>query len=78
MASNQKTKRERFERIAARRVQRMLDSFDTLSKCSNRNNYEYDESDVQKMFKALRERLRTVETLFEENLQKRSKKTFKF
>ena len=56
----QKTeKRQRFEKVAGNRVQRVLDTLQLLKNCSNRNNYEYSESDVEQMFseitKALKE-----------------------
>ena len=40
-------KRERFEKVAANRVQRVIDTLGLLKNCSNRNNYEYSEQDVE-------------------------------
>ena len=39
-------KRQRFEKVASNRVQRILDTLQLLKNCSNRNNYEYNEADV--------------------------------
>ena len=48
-------KRERFKKVASKRVQKVLDGVDNLSKCSNRRNYEYDDEEVAKMIKAIKE-----------------------
>ena len=56
-----KTKRQRFEEVAGRRVQFILSKLDQLGKCSNRNNYEYSEEDVRKMFGAVKEALKITE-----------------
>lgn len=64
MSPKQKTKRERFETVASTRVQNVLDGLEILSKCANKNNYEYYEGDVQKMFKAIKEKVKNVESVF--------------
>lgn len=46
-------KRERFNKIAAARVDRVIDTLRLLANCANRNNYEYDDDDVEKMFAAI-------------------------
>ena len=43
-------KRQRFEKVASNRVQKILDFLNLLQNCSNRNNYEYTEEDVEHMF----------------------------
>ena len=43
-------KRQRFEKVASNRVQKILDFLNLLQNCSNRNNYEYTEDDVEHMF----------------------------
>lgn len=72
------TRRQRFENVAAKRTQKIMDSIESLSNCSNRTNYEYAEADVKKMFKALRESINNCEAMFQNELNKRSKTTFKF
>ena len=42
------SKRERFHRIAAKRMQNILVEMNRLSNCSNKANYDYTEQDVQK------------------------------
>lgn len=77
MKAKQKTKRERFETVASQRVQIILERLETLSKCANTNNYEYSESDVKKMFSAIKEKLRNVEGMYNQKSSKR-KNTFSF
>lgn len=71
-------KRKRFERVAGNRVQYIIDKIDSLSKCSNRNNYEYTEKDVRKMFATIRDKLKYVENKYYEEIDKKKKTTFKF
>lgn len=66
---NSKVKKERFKRVASKRVDKLLQGIRSLSKCSNINNYEYSEDDVQKMIKAIKEELKTMETLYKKNLK---------
>lgn len=75
---NKSSRRERFEKVAARRTQNILDSLDSLSKCSNRNNYDYSENDVRKMIKAIKEKLAQTENAFANEISKSSKNQFKF
>ena len=51
-----KSKRERFEKVAGSRVQMVLDKLDNLSKCANKRNYEYNNQDIEKMFKAINDK----------------------
>jgi hypothetical protein len=74
---NSKAKRDRFKRVASRRVDNILKSIRSLSNCSNTNNYQYNEEDLNKMTKAIREELKLMETLYRKNLSKNSD-TFNF
>jgi hypothetical protein len=73
-----KSKRDRFEDVASKRVQYIIDKLELLGNCSNRNNYEYSEVDVRKMFSVIREQLRKTETRFTDEVSKKYRKTFKF
>jgi len=53
-----KTKRERFVDIASKRTNRIINDLHLLGNCSNKNNYEYNEEDVKKMFSAIEEALK--------------------
>lgn len=72
------TRRDRFENVAARRTQKILEFLDSLANCSNRNNYEYTENDIRKMFSAIRERVKTSEAAFDKELNRSEKNKFKF
>jgi len=65
---NSVLKKDRFTRVASRRVDNILNGIRSLSKCSNKNNYEYNEEDLNKMVKAIKEELKIMETLYKKNL----------
>ena len=71
-------KRLRFEKIASNRVQRILDTLNSLSNCSNKNNYEYTKEDTDIMFKSLKEKLRETELIFQSKVNKSELNKFKF
>jgi DNA-binding transcriptional regulator GbsR (MarR family) len=66
---NSELKKDRFKRVASRRVDNILKGIRSLSKCSNENNYEYNEEDLTKMVKAIKEELKIMETLYKKNLK---------
>jgi hypothetical protein len=70
--------RKRFEKVASKRVQFILDKLDLLGNCSNRNNYDYSEDDVKKMFNAIKEKTRQIEVRFQDEISKKDKSKFKF
>lgn len=72
------TKRERFTKVAATRVQKIIDTLALLKNCSNRNNYEYTSSDVEKMFSEISKSLKDTKSSFEIELNKSPKKGFSF
>ena len=74
---NSKLKKDRFKRVASKRVDNLLSGIRSLSNCSNTNNYEYTDDDVQKMIKAIKDELKTMETLYKKNLSKNTA-TFNF
>jgi hypothetical protein len=71
-------KRIRFEKIASNRVQRILDTLNSLSNCSNKNNYEYSKEDTDTMFKSLKDKLRETELIFQSKINKSESNKFKF
>ena len=75
--SNQSLKRDRFKNVAGKRVQKVLDTIDSLAKCANKNNYEYDEEGVSKMMRALKDKVKILEMAYTGNT-KSTKNTFKF
>ncbi|MBI4973539.1 hypothetical protein HZC27_02945 [Candidatus Roizmanbacteria bacterium] len=66
-------RRSHFKRIATKRVNNLLNQIRILSNLSNKSYYDYNEEDVNKMFKVLEEQLKIVKTKF-----KFVKQTFKF
>jgi len=75
-----KTKRERFEEVAGSRVQMVLDKLDNLTKCANKQNYEFSINDIDKMYKAVTEKAKLMKIKFESELEsnQKEKRVFKF
>ena len=71
-------KRQRFEKVAGNRVQKVLDTLQLLKNCSNRNNYEYSEADVELMFSEIAKALKDARAAYSGELNKISKKGFTF
>lgn len=70
-------RRDRFERVASKRVERVINDIRLLSNCSNTNNYEYTSSDVDKMMKAIKEELKLLEAAYKSGVRD-SKEGFRF
>lgn len=68
------TRRERFTKVATNRVQKIIDYLALLQNCSNRNNYEYDEEDVNHMFEEITKALRESKAVYANELTKASGK----
>jgi|SRR5216684_8384818 hypothetical protein len=58
-------KQERFRGLAEKRTNKALDAILRIGNLSNRQIYEYDESEVRKIAKALRDAINTIESRFE-------------
>lgn len=71
-------RRTRFETVAARRTQRILNLLEILGNCSNKSNYEYTDEDIRKMFSAIKEKTRQVEAIFGNSASRSEKSKFKF
>lgn len=71
-------KRQRFEKVAGHRVQKILDTLTLLQNCSNRNNYEYSETDVEQMFSEISKAVRDARYAYLGELNKVNKKGFTF
>ena len=57
-------KRERFLRLASQRTRDVLNRLRVLGNCSNRSVYEYTQDDMEKIFAALKDQLKSVEAKF--------------
>lgn len=75
--SDSKQKNDRFKRIASKRVANIIKNIRSLSNCSNTNNYQYNEDDVNKMTRSIKEEVKVMETLFRKNLSNKND-TFNF
>ena len=72
-------KRLRFEKVASKRVQKILDTMDLLANCANKGNYEYDEKDVEQMFNEINKHLRDCKNAYSQASGAHgSKKAFSF
>ena len=71
-------KRQRFEKVAGNRVQRIITTFQLLGNCANRNNYEYTESDVELMFSEISKALKDARAAYIGELNKANKQGFMF
>lgn len=70
-------KKERFKNVAGRRVQKVLDDLESLSKCANKSTYEYTDEEVNKMMRVIREKVKQLDASFSAN-SKSGKQTFEF
>lgn len=58
------TKRERFEKVAVARVNKIIKDLQLLGNCSNKNNYEYSEKDVKKIITAVESEVKKMKAKF--------------
>ncbi len=56
--------RDRFKRLATIRTNTVLKRLKVLGNCSNRSIYEYDESDVDKIFNEIERKVKEVRAKF--------------
>ncbi len=66
-------KRENFIRLAESRVNKALNDIRLIGNVSNKNNYDYDKSDVNKIISTLEQEVRSVKKKFE-TVQQNNKK----
>jgi len=59
------SRKAKFDRLATKRTKKILELIRVLGHCSNRNQYEYSEEDVNKIFKAITGELKSVKSKFE-------------
>jgi len=61
---NSETKHERFKRLAKNRGERALKDIQLVGNLSDRNNYDYTDADVKKLFSVLDEELKIAKARF--------------
>lgn len=64
------TKREKFIRLAESRVNKALKDIRLIGNLSNKNNYDYEQSDVNKIIGILEQEIKSVKMKFETTKQK--------
>jgi hypothetical protein len=57
-------KREKFKKLAVSRTQSALDAIRKIGNLSNKRAYQYDDADIKKIVKALRDAMTEVERKF--------------
>ena len=65
-SERKETPRDRFVRLAERRVTKALKSIQLVGNLSNRTNYEYSDEDVKRMFDALSAELRRARACYKD------------
>jgi hypothetical protein len=58
-------KRAKFRELAEARTNKAIEAISRIGNLSNRQIYEYDEAEVKKIIKALREAVSAVESKFD-------------
>jgi len=66
-------RKERFNRVAAKRVEKILYYLNLLGNCSNPHNYEYGKEEVDKMFREIQKAVSIAKKRFEIELSKNNK-----
>ena len=64
------TKEQRFQRIAERRVQRVLESLRSLSQTSNKRMYKWKDDQMKKIWFAIERELKACKATFEVDEEK--------
>lgn len=57
-------KKDRFKRLATHRTNEVLHRLKVLSNCSNRQLYEYEEKEVDKIFSEIDKKLKETKSKF--------------
>lgn len=70
-------KREKFERLAEKRMSEVIKKLRLIGNLSNRNNYEYSAEQVKQIIDSLEHELKIIKNKFKEE-QSKSNMTFKF
>jgi len=58
------SKRERFLSVAESRTNSILEKIRVLGNCSNRSLYEYSKDEIDKIFRAIQEKLNETKARF--------------
>lgn len=75
---NKEIKRERFVKVAEKRVQKIIGLILHLQECSSRKRYEYDLDDVNYMFDEMTKALNKTKSIFLKGLNNDEETNFSF
>lgn len=64
-------KRDRFKRLATIRTNAVLHRLKVLSNCANRQLYDYDERDIDKIFSEIERKVREAKAKFHYSAKRR-------
>lgn len=64
-----RNRRERFKSLASARVNKALQNLKLIGNLSNKQHYEYDETDVKKIFNVLENELRIAKNKFKKTVR---------
>ena len=71
------SKHEKFIRIAEARTNKIIDTIRLLSNCSNKATYEYNDTDIKKIFSVLEQELKNCKSKFQDTGDKDNKFTLR-
>ena len=74
---NKETKKERFERIAEARKEKILDTVRLLENCSNKSNYDYSSDEIEMIFDELTTALENAKAKFTSDSKQKRMNAFK-
>lgn len=60
----ERDKRQKFQEIAEKRVNKVIKDLRLIGNLSNRNNYSFDDGDVRKIMKALDDEMKALKSRF--------------
>jgi len=64
MCAVEETRKQRFERLATRRVNKILNDLRLLGNLSNKSAYDYSEDEINKIFSEIDKTLRIAKAKF--------------
>ncbi len=64
-------KRERFNKVATNRVNRILETLQLLGNCSNTSNYSYTDEEIKKIFSAIESEVKIQKAKFDRKDKKK-------
>lgn len=70
-STKREDRRERFRRLAEKRVVQTIKDIRLIGNLANRNNYEYDQDDIDKIFRALDREIKQSRAAFDKDGKQR-------